>query len=86
MNDAQDCPPFSGLSDYVQLIGGATLTAVTALQNDISNIAICWDGGRFLSDISSFAVVSFQNDKSDTTRKNHVHPASVTLQIVFWQS
>ncbi|KAF8804773.1 Arginase/deacetylase [Phlegmacium glaucopus] len=41
-----DCPPFPGLPDYVQLIGGATLTAVAALHNDISNIAICWDGGR----------------------------------------
>jgi histone deacetylase 8 len=44
--NAQDCPPFHGLPDYVQLIGGATLTAVSALRNDVSNIAICWDGGR----------------------------------------
>jgi len=41
-----DCPPFLGLPDYVQLIGGATLTAVSALHNDITDIAICWDGGR----------------------------------------
>jgi len=42
----QDCPLFPGLSEYVQLVGGATLTAVTALQNIAVDIAICWDGGR----------------------------------------
>jgi len=42
----QDCPLFPGISDYVQLVGGATLTAVTALQQNVANVAICWDGGR----------------------------------------
>jgi histone deacetylase 8 len=42
----KDCPLFSGLRDYVQLVGGATLTAVSALQQNVGDIAICWDGGR----------------------------------------
>ncbi|EKM75681.1 hypothetical protein AGABI1DRAFT_102828 [Agaricus bisporus var. burnettii JB137-S8] len=41
-----DCPLFTGLSDYVTLVAGATLTAVDALRYDISDIAINWDGGR----------------------------------------
>jgi histone deacetylase 8 len=45
---SQDCPPFAGLSDYVTLVAGATLTAVDALRYDISDIAINWDGGRYL--------------------------------------
>jgi len=39
-----DCPVFDGMSEYVQLVGGATLTAVKALH--AMDIAICWDGGR----------------------------------------
>lgn len=41
-----DCPMFEGISDYVELVGGATLTAAKSLQ--FANIAICWDGGRFV--------------------------------------
>ncbi|KXN80812.1 Histone deacetylase 8 [Leucoagaricus sp. SymC.cos] len=41
-----DCPLFVGLPDYVQLVAGATLTAVDALRHNISDIAINWDGGR----------------------------------------
>ncbi|KAH7921557.1 Arginase/deacetylase [Leucogyrophana mollusca] len=41
-----DCPPFRGLREYIQLVAGATLTAVGALKDDIADIAICWDGGR----------------------------------------
>lgn len=43
----KDCPRFLGLPEYIQLVGGATLTAVLALQRDISDISICWDGGRY---------------------------------------
>lgn len=43
----EDCPHFPGLPDYIQLVGGATLTAALALQRDISDISICWDGGRY---------------------------------------
>ncbi|KAF8156662.1 histone deacetylase complex protein [Crassisporium funariophilum] len=41
-----DCPPFLGLADYVQMIGGATITAAGVLQRDLADISICWDGGR----------------------------------------
>ncbi|KDR72484.1 hypothetical protein GALMADRAFT_126034 [Galerina marginata CBS 339.88] len=41
-----DCPPFPGLAEYIQIVGGATLTAVSALQQDLTDTAICWDGGR----------------------------------------
>ncbi|KAF9476814.1 histone deacetylase complex protein [Pholiota conissans] len=41
-----DCPRFAGLAEYVQLVGGATLTATKALQQNLADIAICWDGGR----------------------------------------
>ena len=42
----KDCPLFPGLCDYVRLVGGATLTAASALQQNVADIAICWDGGR----------------------------------------
>ena len=38
---------FAGLADYVQLVGGATLTATKVLQQNLTDIAICWDGGRY---------------------------------------
>ncbi|KAF8962333.1 hypothetical protein BDZ97DRAFT_1122965 [Flammula alnicola] len=41
-----DCPRFAGLAEYIQMVGGATLTAARALQNNLTDIAICWDGGR----------------------------------------
>ncbi|KJA14845.1 hypothetical protein HYPSUDRAFT_413674 [Hypholoma sublateritium FD-334 SS-4] len=41
-----DCPMFAGLAEYVQLVGGATLTATKALQQNLTDIALCWDGGR----------------------------------------
>ncbi|KAF9502195.1 histone deacetylase complex protein [Pleurotus eryngii] len=41
-----DCPMFKGLSEYAPLVAGATLTAVSALVNGLSEEAICWDGGR----------------------------------------
>lgn len=37
---------FKGLSEYAPLVAGATLTAVSALVNGLSEEAICWDGGR----------------------------------------
>lgn len=39
-----DCPLFTGLSDYVPMVGGATLTAAASLKT--MDISICWDGGR----------------------------------------
>jgi histone deacetylase 8 len=39
-----DCPVFQGLSQYVQLVAGGSLTAAAALRS--MDIAICWDGGR----------------------------------------
>ncbi|TFK66344.1 histone deacetylase complex protein [Pluteus cervinus] len=41
-----DCPPFPGLPAYVEIVAGATLTAVKAVCQGIANVAICWDGGR----------------------------------------
>ncbi|KAJ7669246.1 hypothetical protein DFH06DRAFT_178577 [Mycena polygramma] len=41
-----DCPTFEGMSDYVRLVGGASLTAVKMLRQPRCELAICWDGGR----------------------------------------
>ncbi|CAK5272980.1 unnamed protein product [Mycena citricolor] len=41
-----DCPPFDGMSEYVRLVAGATLTAVKTLRQPRCDVAICWDGGR----------------------------------------
>ncbi|KAG1784555.1 uncharacterized protein HD556DRAFT_1314788, partial [Suillus plorans] len=41
-----DCPMFHGIKDYITLVAGVTLTGAAATRNDISDIAICWDGGR----------------------------------------
>jgi len=51
----EDCPCFPGLSDYVRLVGGGSLTAANALVQSQAEIAIHWDGGRsstYLSDLS----------------------------------
>lgn len=44
--EAQDCPPFTGLREYVLGIAGASLTAARELAKGRCDIAICWDGGR----------------------------------------
>ncbi|KAF9237538.1 hypothetical protein BU15DRAFT_48618 [Melanogaster broomeanus] len=41
-----DCPPFRGMHEYIQLVAGATLTAVDALKEALCDVAVCWDGGR----------------------------------------
>ncbi|KAF5345921.1 hypothetical protein D9758_011417 [Tetrapyrgos nigripes] len=41
-----DCPIFEGMSDYIQLVAGATMTAANALKLGKVETAICWDGGR----------------------------------------
>lgn len=41
-----DCPMFHGIKDYITLVAGATLTGAATIRNNISDIAICWDGGR----------------------------------------
>ncbi|KLO16512.1 histone deacetylase 8 [Schizopora paradoxa] len=41
-----DCPPFSGLHNYIPLVAGATIAAVDQLVKNLANVAICWDGGR----------------------------------------
>ncbi|KAJ7089350.1 hypothetical protein B0H15DRAFT_840446 [Mycena belliarum] len=41
-----DCPPFEGMSEYVRLVGGASLTTVKMLRQPRCELAICWDGGR----------------------------------------
>ncbi|KAF9048306.1 Arginase/deacetylase [Hymenopellis radicata] len=46
-----DCPVFPNLPLYVQLVAGATLTAVKALQ--FTDIAISWEGGRHHAQKSS---------------------------------
>ena len=55
---AQDCPRFLGLPDYVRLIGGATLTAVGALLNDISNVEMV-EGSRLLFISFCFHFIDF---------------------------
>ncbi|KAL4254406.1 Histone deacetylase domain superfamily protein [Abortiporus biennis] len=42
----EDCPYFQGLSQYVRMIAGATLSATKALLDGQTDISICWDGGR----------------------------------------
>ncbi len=39
-----DCPVFPGLSSYVQLVAGATPNCSQGPA--ITDVAICWDGGR----------------------------------------
>ncbi|KAF8839677.1 arginase deacetylase [Paxillus ammoniavirescens] len=41
-----DCPPFRGMHEYIQLVAGATLTAVDAIKEGLCDVAVCWDGGR----------------------------------------
>ncbi|EIW77131.1 arginase deacetylase [Coniophora puteana RWD-64-598 SS2] len=41
-----DCPPFLGMDEYIRLVAGATFTAVDALRTGITDVAVCWDGGR----------------------------------------
>ncbi|KAH7882445.1 hypothetical protein F5I97DRAFT_1987421, partial [Phlebopus sp. FC_14] len=41
-----DCPPFHNMHEYMQLVAGATLTAVDVIKENMADVAICWDGGR----------------------------------------
>ncbi|THH03103.1 hypothetical protein EW145_g6529 [Phellinidium pouzarii] len=41
-----DCPPFQGMGEYVQMIAGATLSAAHVLKLNTFDVSICWDGGR----------------------------------------
>ncbi|KAF8582573.1 histone deacetylase complex protein [Ramaria rubella] len=41
-----DCPPFPGLSQYVQQVAGASLTGAAILKQGHADVAINWDGGR----------------------------------------
>lgn len=78
----QDCPPFPGLHDYVPLVAGGTLTAANALARHVSDIAICWDGGR--SDLSPYSchlicLIVF----TDITRGSRAQLVFVMWQTVF---
>ncbi|KAG1788275.1 uncharacterized protein HD556DRAFT_1499730 [Suillus plorans] len=54
-----DCPMFHGIKDYITLVAGVTLTGAAATRNDISDIAICWDGGR--CSVTSFSQTRFHS-------------------------
>ncbi|KAJ7637011.1 hypothetical protein FB45DRAFT_907996 [Roridomyces roridus] len=41
-----DCPTFEGMADYIRLVGGAALTAVSMLREAQCDLAVFWDGGR----------------------------------------
>ena len=53
--NVQDCPPFKGLPEYVQLVAGASRSATNVLRQEKADIALCWDGGR------SFFFLSLQD-------------------------
>lgn len=38
---------FHGIKDYIMQVAGATLTGAAIIKNDISDVSICWDGGRY---------------------------------------
>lgn len=38
---------FHGIKYYITQIAGATLTGAAVIRNDVSDVAICWDGGRY---------------------------------------
>ncbi|KAJ3544827.1 hypothetical protein NM688_g5698 [Phlebia brevispora] len=42
----EDCPAFLGMSNYVRMVAGASLTAARSLVDKTADVAICWDGGR----------------------------------------
>lgn len=44
----QDCPPFPGLPQYVQLVAGASLTCATIVKEGHADVSINWDGGRWV--------------------------------------
>ncbi|KAH6909584.1 histone deacetylase complex protein [Coprinopsis sp. MPI-PUGE-AT-0042] len=45
-NEGKHNAEFGLQDDYIQLVAGATLTACDALKQNVSDISICWDGGR----------------------------------------
>lgn len=57
-----DCPPFEGLSEYVRIVAGATLTACRALRDDRCDIAINWTGGRHHAQRSAAAGFCYISD------------------------
>lgn len=78
----QDCPPFTGLPEYIQLVAGASLSAVNMLRRDKVDVAICWDGGR-----SFFIVIrsKLEVDRNlGTMHKNLMPRVSVMLLTAYW--
>jgi histone deacetylase 8 len=72
----QDCPWFRGLHLYVPVIAGATLTAVKILIEGRADVAIAWDGGRYV--ISAFlhhdqpTDAPYYSGLKDTMRKSRM--------------
>lgn len=57
-----DCPAFVGMSDYVQEIAGASLTAARELRDGRADVAIAWTGGRHHSKRSTANGFCYIND------------------------
>jgi hypothetical protein len=64
---------FHGIKDYIIQVAGATLTGATAIRNDVSNVAICWDGGRYWLTLLELACKAEAKllSYSDITPKKH---------------
>jgi histone deacetylase 8 len=46
-----DCPVFPELSNYVQLVAGASMTAARMLRDGEADVAINWTGGRCVASV-----------------------------------
>ncbi|KAI0045924.1 Arginase/deacetylase [Auriscalpium vulgare] len=57
-----DCPPFRGMPEYVQLVAGASLAAARALAEGMFDVSICWDGGRHHAHKSHASGYCYVND------------------------
>jgi hypothetical protein len=68
---------FHGINDYITQVAGATLTGAAVIRNDVSDVSICWDGGRYVMAqfIENFLAISVSS-YSDIT------PKKLRLQVI----
>ena len=70
---------FHGIKDYIAQVAGATLTGAAVIRNDVSDVAICWDGGRYwLTSLYMNFPCNLSASYPDITPKKHGLPVFVT--------
>lgn len=80
---------FHGINDYITQVAGATLTGAAVVRNDVSDVSICWDGGRYVlaQFIANFprnlSVIIFRHHAKKAQASGYCYVADCVLAILF---